>query len=190
MSLLCGGLAAVLLIVGTQQTAFADRDLVTRVEAIAWSGVNPDAYCVRIRDAQKGDKLQVRQIGNPMPLVSVVVTPETERQVFQSAQFAPWSFVVGVHAGMTAPNGWKVFGQFERSVALLRIGVTNGRASMEIGKVQVRADPVSGGYAKAAVRTAYWSPDSMRVIVIVNHRITSSAWGLDQDEAQAFKVSK
>jgi hypothetical protein len=186
--LLASALAASLSVV-SQGTAHADRDLVTRVDFIAWSGVNPDTYCVRIRDAQAGNKLEVRQIGNPVAMASVPVTPDTEQAVFRGPQFAPWSFIVAGKAGTTAPNGWKVFGQFERSAALFRVGVTNGRSSLEVGRMQPRPDAVSGGYAKATLRTAYWSPDSTRVVVIVNHR-TSGAWPLDLDEPQGFKIGK
>lgn len=170
-------------------TAHADRDLVTRVDFIAWSGVNPDTYCVRIRDAQAGNKLEVRQIGNPLPLVSAPVTPETEQGVFRGPQFAPWSFIVAGAQGTKAPNGWKVFGQYERKAALFRVGVTNGRQSLEVGRIQPRADAVSGGYAKPSMRTAWWSPDSKRVVVIINHR-TGGAWPLDLDVPQGFKIGK
>ncbi len=181
---LAGSLAVV-----HERPAHADRDLVTRVDFIAWSGINPDTFCVRIRDAQAGNKLEVRQITNPLPVVSVAVTDETEQGVFRGPQFAPWSFIVAGKAGTTAPNGWKVFGQFERAAALFRVGVTNGRQSLEIGRMQPRPDAVGGGFAKATLRTAYWSPDSTRVVVIVNHR-TGGAWPLDLDEPQGFKIGK
>lgn len=179
---LCGSVAQ-------ERSAHADQDLVTRVDFIAWSGVNPDAFCVRIRDVQAGNKLEVRQIGNPLPMVSVPVTPETESEVFRGPQFAPWSFIIAGAEGTKAPNGWKVFGQFEKQAGLFRVGVTNGRQSLEVGRLQPKPDAVGGGYAKTALRTAWWSPDSTRVVVIVNHR-TGGAWPLDVDEPQGFKIGK
>jgi hypothetical protein len=169
--------------------AYADRDLVTRIDFIAFSGVNPDAFCVRVRDGQSGNRLEVRQIGNPLPVVSVPVTPETEQAVFRGPQFSPWSFVTAAREGKTAPNGWLVFGQFERSAALMRVGVSNGRKQLEVGRVQARLDEVSGKYAATKLRTAWWSPDSLRVVVIINYR-TSGAWSIDQDEVHGFKIGK
>ncbi len=166
--------------------ARADRDTVTRVDFLGWSGVNPDAFCIRVRDPQRGNRLEVRQIGNPAPVVSVKVAAESERQVFASAQFAPWSCVVPAQAGLKAPNGWLLFGQAEKGY--LRIGVSNGKSSIQIGLVQARADVTRGGFARASTRTAYWSADSTRVVVIVNHALKSPTWGMDVDVAQGFKI--
>jgi hypothetical protein len=179
---------AMVMTLGYAPEARADRDLITRVQFLGWSGVNPDAFCVKITDAQKGNRLEVRQIGNPKPVVSVAVQPETERQVFAGAQFAPWSCVVPGHPGTKAPNNWQVFGQPEGGV--LRIGLSNGRGSIQIGLVQARMDAVRNAPARATLKTAYWSADSMRVVVVVNHLVKGGAWGMDLDEPQGFKVGK
>ena len=185
----CSGVLAAVIALCLVQPAHADRDLVTRVDFIGFSGINPDAFCVRVRDGQSGNRLEVRQIGNPLPVVTVPVTPETEQAVLRGPQFSPWSCVVPGKQGTTAPNGWQVFGQFEKSVALMRIGVSNGRQQLELGRLQGRVDSVSGKYIVAQVRTAWWSPDSLRVVVAVNHR-TGGAWSVDQDEVHGFKIGK
>lgn len=185
---LCGWVVALAVgVLAAPNEAWADDDLVNRVDFLGWSGINADAFCVRVQDPIRGNRLEVRQIGIPTPVVSVPVTPDSERNVFLSAQFAPWSCVVPGAPGTTAPNGWVVFGQAEGM--LLRVGVSNGKGSIEIGKVQARVDTVRNTPAKAVLKTAYWTSDSMRVVVIVNQTIKGD-WGMDIDEAYGFKIGK
>jgi hypothetical protein len=186
LSLLVASACALCVWASWAPEARADSDLITRVDFLGWSGINPDAFCVRVTDAQKGSTLEVRQIGVPTPVLRVAVSPETESQVFAGAQFAPWSCIVPGAPGIKAPNNWQVFGQPEGG--LLRIGVSNGKGSIQIGLVQARLDAVRNAPAKAALRTAYWSPDSMRVVVIVNHLVKGGAWGMDLDEPHGFKI--
>ena len=171
-----------------QDSASAGRSSTSQVQFLAWSGVNPDTYALKIIDKNKGNRFEIRQLGNPIPILKVKVKPEKEREVFAGQKFSQWSFTVPGAAGLEAPNGWSVFGQ--RDGSLLRIGLSNGRDSMELGRVQARPDSASGTFAKTTLRTAYWAPDSMRVVVVVNQRNSSGGWQMDKDEAHGFKLGK
>lgn len=173
------------LLLGTQQEVSADQDLVVRVQFLRWSGVNPDVFLVRVLDAVRGNKLEVRQCGNPMPLVSVIAPPEEEAKIVAGPQLQPYAFVVGAFAGTKAPNGWKVFGQKEGN--LMRVGLASGAQAMQLGVLQAKSDPQSGKYADIEMTTAYWSEDSRRVVVIVKHK-TTGAWAMDVEEAHGFKI--
>jgi len=171
-----------------EEPADAGRKSSVRVQFIGWSGVNPDTFAVKIVDANKGNRLEIRQLANPIPLLKVKVKPNKEREVLASKQFEQWSFIIAGAPGLKAPNGWEVFGQ--REGGLLRIGLSNGRDSMELGRVQARSDSASGTFATATVKNAYWAPDSMRVVVIVNQRNSSGGWSMDRDDAHGFKIGK
>jgi hypothetical protein len=166
--------------------ARADQNLMTRVEFLGWSGVNADAFLVYVKDPARSDRLEVRQIGNPAPNLAVPVTAENYREVLASQQIAQWSFVVAAYPGVIAPNKWKVFSQQEGMV--IRIGVSNGTQSVQIGMLQAKADN-QGKASKSTLRTAYWSADSKRVVVVVNH-VTGGAWAIDMDEVHGFKVGQ
>ncbi len=168
--------------------AQAGRQRVNEIQFMAWSGVNPDTFCIRVVDPSKGNRLEVRQIGNPIPLLKLDVKPEQEREVFGSQQFAQWSFITPGVQGLTAPNGWAVFGQ--REGQLFRIGLSNGRDTMELGRVQARPDSATNTFAKTNLRTAYWSPDSLRVVVIVTQSNDDGGWSMSIDEAHGFKLAK
>lgn len=166
----------------------ADQDLVVRMEVLRWSGINPDMFLVRVSDRVRGNKLEVRQCGNPAALVSQPVEAGEEGKVVAGELFAPYSFVVGLKSGLTAPNGWKVFGQKEAN-GLMRIGLASGSQAMQLGVLQAKVDPQTGKQAAIELTNAYWSLDSMRVVVVVNQK-TTGAWAIDLDEVHGFKIGK
>lgn len=168
--------------------ALASRTRQTRVRFLAWSGVNPDNYLIRHEDPTRGNRLEIRQIGNPMPMDKIDVKPEQEAQVIGSQRLAAWSFIVPGHAGLTAPNGWQIFGQQEGQI--LRIGLSNGKDAMELGRVQARPDTGSGTFAKTRISNAAWAPDSMRVIAMVHQYNQVADFTLDVEEAHGFSLAK
>lgn len=173
------------LLLGSQQEVSADQDLVVRVQFLRWSGINPDVFLVRQLDAVRGNKLEVRQCGNPAPILSIEAPPEEEAKIVNGGQLQPYSFVVGAFAGTKAPNGWKVFAQKEGT--LMRIGLASGAQTMQLGVLQAKTDAQSGGHVDMEMTTAYWSEDSHRVVVIVKHK-TTGAWAMDIEEAHGFKI--
>lgn len=166
----------------------ADQDLVVRMELLRWSGVNPDIFLVRVSDRVRGNKLEVRQCGNPVALVSQPVEPADEGKILAGDAFSPYSFVVGVKTGLVASNGWRVFGQKEAN-GVLRIGVASGQQALQLGVVQARVDPQTGKQASIELTNAFWSPDSLRVSAVVTQK-TTGAWAIDVDEMHAFKIGK
>ncbi len=167
------------------QIAHAGRRKSYAVKFMAWSGTNPDIFCVRVSDKDKGNRFEIHQIGTPKPLEKVKVKPEQEREVFNK-RFADYSFIVPGTPGMTAPNGWQIFGQFEQKV--LRIGISDGRTSRELGRVAARPDSASGSFAKVSLQRALWSPDSMRVVAVVRQYNKVQGFLLDIEQSFGFKI--
>lgn len=170
--------------------ALAGRSLKRSAQFIAWSGSNPDIFCMKYVNPQKGNTLEVAQLGVPKPLESMKnLRPDQEKMVFER-RFADYDLIVPGNMGLKAPNGWEVFGQYEASKNVLRVGLSNGRDAMELGRVQARPDTASNTHAQARVTNAAWTQDSMRVVVIINQFNNVSGFTLDRDEIRGFDLNK
>ena len=165
--------------------AYADHDQVVRVQFVGWSATSQDTYLVRLIDEDRGNRLEIREVGKPTAIMSVGTTPSTVNRVLESEQFANWSFTVLPSKGLSAPNGWRLSGQ-EAGVSL-NINLSNGKGIVVLGNTRLKPTG-SGAFAEARISEAYWSADSSRVVLVVTHS-KSGAWGLDVDEAYGFKLN-
>ena len=166
-------------------SAYADRDQVVRVQFLGWSATSADTYLIRIVDEDRGNRLEIREVGKPAPIVSVSTSPNTVRRVLESEQFANWSFTVEALKGLDAPNGWRLSGQ-SQGVGFT-INLSNGNGSIALGTARLKPTG-TGGYADAEISNAFWSADSKRAVIIVTHSKVGN-WGLDVDEAYGFKLN-
>lgn len=165
--------------------AWADRDSVVRVQFVGWSSLNPDTYLLRMIDSDRGNRVEIRQVNNPKPTAVVPTTPRTINTVLGSEQFLQWDFdSTSVASGLTAPNGWVL--RAKEQPGYTGIVLSNGKATRQLSAIPNKPDAL-GGYAKATLSTAYWTKDSSRVVVVINH-LKGGSWGLDVDEAFGYKL--
>ncbi|MEL6178812.1 MAG: hypothetical protein AAFS10_07655 [Myxococcota bacterium] len=168
--------------------ASADHDQIVRVRFLGWSSTSPDTYLLYIIDEDRGNRLEIREVGKPTSVLSVSAPESSARSLLESEQFANWSFDYETYRknqGLDAPNGWRLSGSVEGS--FINIQLSNGKGSIVLGSARLKPTGAAT-YAGAEISDAFWSSDSSRVVVLVTHTKAGS-WGLDVDEAYGFKLT-
>ena len=149
-------------------------------------GANPDFYALVQGSKLSGQSLVIYKIGGQGPtLVYPLTGGVTLQKALASKEVAPYGIKAGHVAGMAAPAGYQLGGMVVGEN--LQLTLSAGGQSMTLGYAPVFANPTKTKYAQISIKNAFWTPDSKRVVIILNQQLDGD-WPVDTDVVAAFTL--
>ncbi|MFA5623443.1 MAG: hypothetical protein WC966_00085 [Bradymonadales bacterium] len=161
-----------------------DADKIT-MEFVGF-GVNPDFYAVVQGSKLSGHSLVIYKIGGTGPTLVVPLQGINLQKALQSPAVAPYAISQTGVAGFVAPAGYTLGGQVIGEN--LQLTLSAGDQSMTLGYATVFSNTAKTKYAAVSIKNAFWTPDSKRVVIILNQKLDDN-WSIDTDMVAAFSLN-
>lgn len=159
-----------------------DTDKVT-MEFVGF-GFNPDFYAVVQGSKLAGQSLVIYKVGGQGPtLVYPLRNGVTLAKALASKEVAPYAIQAGHVQGFTSPVGWQLGGQVIGENLQLTLSASG--QTMTLGYALLFTSPDKKKVAQASIKNVYWTPDSKRVVIILNQKLDGD-WAVDSDMVAAY----
>ena len=185
MTAICLACASLFPIVTAPQDAVAqDADKIT-IEFIGF-GANPDFYAVLQGSKLSGKSLVIYQIGGQGPKLVYPLAKNSLAAALQSKEVAPFGIQANYVPGMTAPAGYQLGGMVIGENLQLTLSASG--QSMTLGYAPIFSNPTKTKVAQISIVNAFWTPDSKRVVILLNQKLDGD-WPVDTDVVAAFTLN-
>lgn len=146
-------------------------------------GANPDFYAVVQGSKLSGQSLVIYKIGGQAPSLVYPLMGVSLEKALNSKEVAPYGIQLGHSTGMMAPAGYQLGGMVIGENLQLTLSV--GEESMTLGYATIFSDPMKRKQAQINIQNVYWTPDSKRVVIILNQKLDGD-WPVDTDMVAAY----
>ncbi len=161
-----------------------DTDKIT-MEFIGF-GANPDFYAIVQGSKLSGKSLVIYKVGGQGPTLVYPLRGITLAQALSSKEVAPYGIQADNYAaGMKAPAGYQLGGMVIGEN--LQLTLSAGEQQMTLGYAAIFSDPTRKKTAQVRIKSAYWTADSKRVVIILNQQLDGD-WPVDTDMVAAFTL--
>ena len=182
MCLTCAGLFAIS--VAPSEVSAQDTDTIT-MEFIGF-GVNPDFYAIVQGSKLSGKSLVIYKVGGKGPSLVYPLAGVSLDKALNSREVAPFGIQKGSGvASMVAPAGYQLGGMVIGEN--LQLTLSAGGQSMTLGYAQIFSNPLKTKQAQISIKGAFWTPDSKRVVIILNQKLDGD-WPVDTDMVAAYTL--
>lgn len=147
-----------------------DADVIT-IEFIGF-GVNPDFYAIVQGSKNAGKSLVIYQIGGQAPILVYPLKGKSVAKILKSKEVAPYNIQTAPETyvtGFTAPAGYQLGGMVIGET--LQLTLSAGDKTKNLGYAPIFSNSTKTKFAQVRIKNAYWSPDSKRVIIILNQKL-------------------
>lgn len=169
--------------VPTEVLAQEGTDVIT-MEFVGF-GSNPDFYAIVQGSKLSGKSLVIYQIGASTPTLVYPLKSKSVEKALASKEVAPYGIQATQVAGLQAPAGYTLGGMVIGETMQLTLNA--GNQSSTLGYAPLFTDPTKTKVAQASIKNAYWTPDSKRVVIILNQKLTGD-WAVDTDIVAAYTL--
>ena len=160
-----------------------DTDKIT-MEFIGF-GANPDFYAIVQGSKLSGQSLVIYKVGGQGPTLVYPLAGTSLQKALASKEVAPYGIHANHVAGMAAPAGYQLGGMLIGEN--LQLTLSAGGQTMTLGYAPIFANPTKSKYAQISIKNAFWTPDSKRVVIILNQNLDGD-WPVDTDVVAAFTL--
>lgn len=170
--------ALFVLAIALPATAIAGHDLVRTIEFI---GFTSDArhFLIKITDADTGDFLSLRSFETGKQVKAVPIESKKEQKKTIEDAKRRFKIVDKGTEGLAAPDGRHSLAGATQGGRFI-LNVLRGERTARLKEMKLETG--KHGPAQASLKTAYWSKDGHRVVVIIHKRLEDE-YGMDADEA-------
>lgn len=179
--LACAGMIAVA--AAPTEVQAQDTDKIT-MEFIGF-GANPDFYAIVQGSKLSGQSLVIYKVGGQGPTLVYPLAGTSLQKALASKEVAPYGIQAGHVAGMVAPAGYQLGGMVIGEN--LQLTLSAGGQTMTLGYAPIFANPTKSQFAQISIKNAFWTPDSKRVVIILNQKLDGD-WPVDTDVVAAFTL--
>lgn len=148
-------------------------------------GTNPDFYAIVQGSKLSGKSLVIYQIGGQGPSLVYPLKGVTLEKALQSKEVSVFGIQAGYTPGMIAPAGYTLGGMVIGENLQLTLSV--GTDSMTLGYAPIFTNPTKTKVADITIKNAFWTPDSKRVVILLNQKLGGD-WPVDTDIVAAFSL--
>ena len=151
-------------------------------------GINPDFYAIVQGSKLSGKSLVIYQIGGQAPILVYPLKGKSVAKILKSKEVAPYNIQTSPESyvsGFTAPAGYKLGGMVIGET--LQLTLSAGEKSQNLGYAPIFSNPTKSKFAEVRIKNAYWSPDSKRVIIILNQKLDGD-WPVNTDLIAAYNL--
>lgn len=166
-----------------QEAVAQDADKIT-MEFVGF-GVNPDFYAIVQGSKLSGKSLVIYKVGGTGPTLVMPLQGTSLNAALQAPQVLPYGISQAGVAGMVAPAGYQLGGQVIGEN--LQLSLSAGGQTMTLGYATIFSNTNKTKYADVSIKNAYWTPDSKRVVIILNQKLDDN-WSIDTDMVAAFSL--
>ena len=184
MCLACAGLFAIS--VAPSEVSAQDTDTIT-MEFIGF-GVNPDFYAIVQGSKLSGKSLVIYKVGGKGPSLVYPLSSTSLEKALKSKEVAPFHIQTDpstYKAGAVAPAGFQLGGMVIGEN--LQLTLSAGDQSMTLGYAQIFSNPLKTKQAQISIKNAFWTPDSKRVVIILNQKLDGD-WPVNTDMVAAYTL--
>ena len=160
-----------------------DTDVIT-MEFIGF-GANPDYYAVVQGSKLSGKSLVIYQMGGNGPTLVYPLKGKNVDKALKSKEVAPYGIQFNHVTGATAPAGYSLSGLIRGEN--MELTLVAGTQSSTLGYAVIFSDPTKTKVAKVTIKNVYWTPDSKRVVIILNQKLDGD-WAVDTDIVAAYTL--
>ena len=161
-----------------------DTDVIT-MEFVGF-GINPDFYAIVQGSKLSGKSLVIYQIGGQGPILVYPLEGKSVSKALKSKQVAPYGIQAGHIEGLQAPAGFILGGMVIGEN--LQLTLSAGGQSSTLGYAQIFANPTKTKMATISIKNAFWTPDSKRVVIILNQKLDGD-WPVNSDMVAAYALN-
>jgi len=162
-----------------------DTDVIT-MEFVGF-GANPDFYAVVQGSKLSGKSLVIYQVGGQGPLLVYPLNGKSVAKILKSKEVAPYNIQTDTAvSGYTAPAGFRLGGMIIGEN--MQLTLSAGDQSMTLGYAPIFANPTKTKFAEIRIKSAYWTPDSKYVVIILNQKLDGD-WPVNTDLVAAYKLN-
>ena len=162
-----------------------DTDVIT-MEFVGF-GANPDFYAVVQGSKLSGKSLVINQIGAQAPVLVYPLKGKSVAKVLKSKEVAPYNIQTTQEsqvAGFVSPVGFQLGGMVVGGN--LQLTLSAGDQTMTLGYAPIFSNATKTKYAEVRIKNAYWTPDSKRVVIILNQNLADADWPINTDLVAAY----
>lgn len=149
-------------------------------------GANPDFYALVQGSNLSGKSLVIYQVGGQGPKVVYPLKGTTLEKALASKEIAPYGINANYVAGMKAPAGFTLGGMVIGEN--MQLTLSAGEQSMTLGYAQIFTNPTKTKVAQISIVNAFWTPDSKRVVIVLNQKLDGD-WPVDTDMVAAYSLN-
>ncbi len=148
-------------------------------------GVNPDFYAIVQGSQLAGKSLVIYKVGGQGPVLVYPLKGVSLDKALASKEVAPYGIRGGHHEGMVSPVGWQLGGMVIGEN--LQLTLSAGGQSMTLGYAALFTSPSKKKVAAVSIKSAYWTPDSKKLVIILNQKLDGD-WSMDSDMVAAYTL--
>ncbi|MBQ8036068.1 MAG: hypothetical protein IJ268_03660 [Proteobacteria bacterium] len=160
-----------------------DTDQIT-MEFVGF-GFNPDFYAIVQGSKLSGKSLVIYKVGGQGPTLVYPLTKVSLEKALASKEVSVYGIQQNYVSGMAAPAGYQLGGMVIGEN--LQLTLSAGDQSMTLGYAPLFSSPNKSKVATVSIKSAYWTPDSKRVVIILNQKLDGD-WAVDTDMVAAFSL--
>ncbi|MCL2326750.1 MAG: hypothetical protein FWC40_09700 [Proteobacteria bacterium] len=149
-------------------------------------GFNPDFYAVVQSSRLAGQSLVIYKIGGQGPTLVYPLAGTSLQKALTSREVAPYGIQANHVAGMTAPAGFQLGGMIIGEN--LQLTLSAGDQSMTLGYATIFGTPRKDKFAQISIKNAFWTPDSRRVVIVLNQKLDGD-WPVDTDMVASYALN-
>ena len=180
--LACAGIVAVS---HSPADALAQDDDKITMDFLGFSS-NPDFYAIIQGSKLSGKSLVIYKIGGQGPTLVYPLAGTTLEKALKSKEVSVYGINSNYTAGMTAPAGYQLGGMVMGENMQLTLSL--GEQSMTLGYAPIASNPTKTKYAQISFKNAFWTPDSKRVVILLNQKLDGDL-PIDADMVAAFALN-
>ena len=163
-----------------------DTDVIT-MEFVGF-GINPDFYAIVQGSKLSGKSLVIYKVGGKGPSLVYPLAKTSLEKALRSKEVAPFGIQTSPESyksGVVAPAGYQLGGMVIGEN--LQLTLSAGGQSMTLGYAQIFSNPLKTKQAAISIKGAFWTPDSKRVVIILNQKLDGD-WPVDSDMVAAYSL--
>jgi len=149
-------------------------------------GFNPDFYAVVQGSKLAGQSLVIYKIGGQGPTLVYPLAGTSLQKALNSREVAPYGIQANHVAGMVAPAGFQLGGMIIGEN--LQLTLSAGGQSMTLGYATIFTNPLKTKVAEISIKDAFWTPDSKRVVIILNQKLDGD-WPVNTDMVASYVLN-
>lgn len=149
-------------------------------------GFNPDFYAIIQGSKLSGKMLVIYKVGGQGPTLVYPLAGTTLEKALKSKEVSVYGINGNYVPGLVAPAGYQLGGMVIGENLQLTLSV--GEQSMTLGYAPIFSNPTKTKVAQISIKNAFWTPDSKRVVILLNQKLDGD-WPVDTDVVAAFTLN-
>ena len=149
-------------------------------------GFNPDFYAIIQGSKLSGKSLVIYKVGGQGPTLVYPLNGTTLEKALNSKEVSVYGINGNYVPGLTAPAGYQLGGMIIGEN--MQLTLSAGDQTMTLGYAPIFSNPTKTKVAKISIKNAFWTPDSKRVVILLNQKLDGD-WAVDTDVVAAFSLN-